>query len=1013
MWHYRQAINISSHTSTESNVYISTSINIDDASKAQSDGGDFRFIDQGGNLLSYYIFSGTGSTNITFHINFDSFPAGAQTLYVYYGNPSAPNGFSASDFSIAATNYSIGSLGNEESGGGPAAWWKFDEGIGTTLFNSSSTQNNGYFNSPAPNWVDESQCIYGKCLSFDGTQSAYSNYDISWNNTNNVSLSFWVKPQNTTDSQRGILGKQYSLYEWSIYQSGSSVSLVYWNTGGGHTNGMDDSWGNVLTTNKWTHLVYTWDGSTSRFYADGKIVKTKTAINPSINMNRTNNMMFGGNIYTWGNTFFRGLIDEVKIYNYLRTAEQIKQEYVNHGSIVNIGGTSIETPPGNLVAHYKFNENNGSSIHDSINNATGTVYNGATWVKTNLGVGLSLGGGGSNDYISLSNQPLNNATVWSISTELKYIHLARVYEFFLGQNDQTTGKILLGHNGYISFRGTNGTYYDFSTTSAEINNLDSNLIFISNGTTIKLYIDGIYKSSIAPASTSINIDSIGNAWTDTVWTSAFVINELKIYNTALTDDQIKQDYNRGSSVNFSVDKLDVGSTSASALYCVPGSTDPCSPPIAEWNFEESIGNTAYDSSSNSNNGILSGATLPRWSIGKIGSALTFNGINNYVVLPTSGGSDTKGNLGFADTDNFTISLWYKGSDTGTGDTSLGKTLVGRNSNDIYANFVVNGGYVEYIHFNGGWQHNIKSSFQVTDNKWHYISYVNYSNETGDLYIDGVKQISGLSSSIDSATRYFKADNLMSGYNNKYTSGELDQVRIYDYARTPAQIAWDYNQGAPVGHWKLDECQGTTIHDSSNNNNHGTLSIGAGGSQSSVGTCNTSSTAWGIGATGKINSSLSLDGTDDKATAGTITVGTNMTISAWIKKNISTGQKSFFSNRNGGNVYFGLTSTQIFLYDNAASPPNINSSSGTVAIGQWQHIVATSDGTTTNFYLNGVLVKSSPQNRTGSTGTIGIGWDPSIGTEYWDGQIDDVRIYNYALTSDQIKQIYNGGAINFN
>ena len=41
----------------------------------------------------------------------------------------------------------------------------------------------------------------------------------------------------------------------------------------------------------------------------------------------------------------------------------------------------------------------------------------------------------------------------------------------------------------------------------------------------------------------------------------------------------------------------------------------------------------------------------------------------------------------------------------------------------------------------------------------------------------------------------------------------------------------------------------------------------------------------------------------------------------------------------------------------------------------------------------------------------IGKYQSIGT-YTNGQIDDVRIYNYALTTEQIKQIYNGGVVNF-
>ena len=44
------------------------------------------------------------------------------------------------------------------------------------------------------------------------------------------------------------------------------------------------------------------------------------------------------------------------------------------------------------------------------------------------------------------------------------------------------------------------------------------------------------------------------------------------------------------------------------------------------------------------------------------------------------------------------------------------------------------------------------------------------------------------------------------------SGAIDNVKIYNYARSPAQIAWDYNRGAPVAHWRLDECQGNVAHD---------------------------------------------------------------------------------------------------------------------------------------------------------------------------------------------------------
>src|SRR5690606_26203607 len=92
-------------------------------------------------------------------------------------------------------------------------------------------------------------------------------------------------------------------------------------------------------------------------------------------------------------------------------------------------------------------------------------------------------------------------------------------------------------------------------------------------------------------------------------------------------------------------------------------------------------------------------------------------------------------------------------------------------------------------------------------------------------------------------------------------GQIDHVKIYDYARTPAQIAYDYNRGKPLAHWRFDECEGAVAHDSSGNEHHGTINIGATGTQSTAGTCQTSG-AWANGKDGKFSGSLNFDGEDD-------------------------------------------------------------------------------------------------------------------------------------------------------
>ncbi|MDD3532351.1 MAG: hypothetical protein PHW57_03440, partial [Candidatus Shapirobacteria bacterium] len=255
-------------------------------------------------------------------------------------------------------------------------------------------------------------------------------------------------------------------------------------------------------------------------------------------------------------------------------------------------------------------------------------------------------------------------------------------------------------------------------------------------------------------------------------------------------------------------------------------------------------------------------------------------------------------------------------------------------------------------------------------------------------------------------------------------GLMDNVRIYDYARTPAQIAWDYNRGAPVGHWRFDECQGTTAYDVSGNDNHGTINIGATAPQTTTGTCTdgSSASAWYNGASGKWNSSLSFDGEDDYIEVGgdsTINVIDSITVSAWIfpeqykyaviaQKTYNTGLSYSWAYKwriEGQDLYFGLYDTGDSIHRLYFDPkPNLN---------EWTHIVATYDGNIGKAYQNGIETdsfESSFSLRNDSNGLLIGGVDG--GSEFFDGQIDDVRIYNYALTDEQVKTLYNQGAVHF-
>ncbi|MDD5397357.1 MAG: DUF2341 domain-containing protein, partial [Candidatus Moranbacteria bacterium] len=129
-WQYRKSIQITNNTTAQTNVYVALTLDTSDTTKFKTNCGDLRFTNQGGNLLQYFVVSGCGTASTAVHVNFGSFPAGAQTIFEYYGNPTAADGFSNADFATQASHYTIGAFGSEEKTTGPMAYWKMDEGSG-------------------------------------------------------------------------------------------------------------------------------------------------------------------------------------------------------------------------------------------------------------------------------------------------------------------------------------------------------------------------------------------------------------------------------------------------------------------------------------------------------------------------------------------------------------------------------------------------------------------------------------------------------------------------------------------------------------------------------------------------------------------------------------------------------------------------------------------------------------------------------------------------------------------
>ena len=894
---------------------------------------------------------------------------------------------------------------------GPLFHWDFNEKTGTTAFDK-----NGNTNLPITNATHTTGKIDG-ALQFNGDGWLSSSITPTISAGRNYSQCLWFYP--TTSGVQNLLIDDNNRWEhWIAYKSNQTVSGCFYNSG--QVCAVSSSKAKI---NKWNHVCFTVEnGVAQKIYLNGILEGTNTET--EILSKIYDDVVIGASGADHQDKF-TGKIDEVKIYNYVLSQKQVIKDM---NASAPVGGMSKVNKP---IAWYKFDEgygtvaNNSGSIGSTINGTLrGTTI--PTWSNDGK-INKALTFNGASSYVSKSDNNILDlrtggytATAWIKGSTQTGTHKIIIEKGGSSLADpgfwwsvKTDGKMDLGltdgNNWLANFVGGSKVVTD---------NLWHHVAFVWNPSIgASVFVDGKIDINVGVTSAA-DINSTDSfrigGWSSTGYSFNGLIDEVKIYNYALSADEIKQDYNQGSSAVIGKSSQTIGATTTSLDYCIPGDTSHCAAPIAEYNFEEGVGTTAYDSSGNNLSGIFEGS--PTWTLGKIGKGISFNGtssvvkvLDNTIIKPNT----------------ITAELWFNTSDkTKTGQRMLSKTEGSGYQLSLNENSACPSSTLCFLFNNGGTYYSATyASSNLQNNTWYHMA-GSYDGTTGKLFLNGIQvgTTATVAGTINQGAYNMCIGSETHGVNcsSGFYQGKIDNVRIYNYARTPAQIAYDYNKGAPIGHWKMDECQGTTINDSSGNNNHGTLNIGVGGSQSSVGTCQ-SSGAWYNGKDGKINSAMSFDGNDDYINAGSPTnldVTSEISLGGWIK----------VSKLNVNNTI--VTRGYILPYKlsidgnnkiswsirNTDSTYSSDTSNTALSINKWYHVFLTFNDVTHEyrFYLNGVLDGSGtfPKTMIKSFTTLLIGAYGNGTSDLFNGLIDDVRIYNYALTAEQVKQVYNGGAMNF-
>jgi fibronectin type 3 domain-containing protein len=217
--------------------------------------------------------------------------------------------------------------------------WPFGEGIGSTVADASGNGNTGTITGAT--WSTHGR--FGNALRFDdiGDRVRVAS-SASLNLGTAMTLSAWVQPTSPQGDWRTIMHREADAY-FLTASSGSPLSPAGGGTFGGGVQTIDSP--TAIPYNGWTYVAVTYDGNMLRLYLNGTQAAAVAA--GGAIKNSTNPLWFGGdNPY---GEYFQGLIDEVRVYNRALTQAEVQSD-MNTPVVPAAADTTPPSTPSGLAA---------------------------------------------------------------------------------------------------------------------------------------------------------------------------------------------------------------------------------------------------------------------------------------------------------------------------------------------------------------------------------------------------------------------------------------------------------------------------------------------------------------------------------------------------------------------------------------------------------------------------------------------------------------------------------------
>jgi hypothetical protein len=398
-------------------------------------------------------------------------------------------------------------------------------------------------------------------------------------------------------------------------------------------------------------------------------------------------------------------------------------------------------------------------------------------------------------------------------------------------------------------------------------------------------------------------------------------------------------------------------------------------------------------------------------------AVNFDGTDDYISLPTS--------VAVSQSNTFTIEAWVYWNGTNNG-CIYSETVLG-NNNPMFSIIPrsSDGGGIELTFRDNSATGLIlqPATAKVTANTWVHVAVVRTSATNMKIYIDGVLK--------DDATFTAPASWTPTKVNTgvrwrvgqtDFFAGKIDELRIWNTTRTETQIKANMfnrnlanNATGLVAYYKMNDGSGTTAVNSCTNTSSidGTLTNGP---------------TWSASPVQFAGNALKFNGSSNYVElTNRINIGSSdFTIESWVYPQSTSAGMVFAQDvcGNGEHQFRFYTNNSKVNFDlsdaGALGAPysfQLPSTANSVPLNTWTHIAVTRSGNNYTLYINGISNAShstgantinnqsgadvNKRLRIGARGGVSIG----CGLNYFNGSIDEVRLWGVTRTGTEIQQNY--------